>query len=274
MSDNYTRPPQLPHPHLPPNSLDTQEIIRRSKRRRLPRTIGTGLVSTLAIVGLGIAGVSGLAAFPFTGASSSDSAVSSEAATDDFTSDSQENADSFIYDAPNYDSSPLTESGESMPPTVPAEKLNLCGAPLAEAAPSATGLQLTVDFPTADAGSASVTGTVTLTNAGTGIITGTTPATPIITLSQNNVVIWHSNGPTIMMITEVNLSPGESLTYPASFTPVVCGPEDDSGESFRNDLPPAPAGSYEVSAAIDLTLTSSPSASELITGPRFPVVLR
>ena len=72
------------------------------------------------------------------------------------------------------------------------------------------------------------------------------------------------SGPMIEMAAVVDLAPGESMEYAASFVPVVCAVEDDLAESFRDDLPPAPAGSYDVSALIDL---STDGNAELISGP-------
>jgi hypothetical protein len=102
-------------------------------------------------------------------------------------------------------------------------------------------------------------------------VTGYTAASPAITLAQNGVVIWHSNGPMIEMAREVTLAPGESLDYAAAFSPVICGVEDDLGESFRDGLPEAPAGDYQVSAAIDLMGDFN---ADLITGPSQTITLR
>jgi len=75
----------------------------------------------------------------------------------------------------------------------------------------------------------------------------------------------------IAMAVDVNLAPGESLEYLASFQPVVCGVEDDMAESFGQKLPPLPSGDYEVSAAIDVI---GESATELVTGPASTVTLK
>ena len=152
----------------------------------------------------------------------------------------------------------------------PAEKINLCTAPVAMVVPSATGLVLSVDFPDAAAGTSRVDGVVVMTNTGGETITGYTAASPAITLAQNGTVIWHSNGPTIQLARDVALAPGESIEYAASFTPVVCDVEDDVAESFRTDLPSAPAGQYQVSAAIDLM---GERDADLITGDAQTVTL-
>jgi len=119
-------------------------------------------------------------------------------------------------------------------------------------------------------GASSVDGIVTMTNEGTETVSGTTASSAAITLSQDGIVLWHSNGPTNMMAAVVDLAPGESMEYAASFVPVVCTVDDDLAESFRDDLPAAPAGEYQVSAAIDL---STDSSAELITGPASTITL-
>ena len=152
-----------------------------------------------------------------------------------------------------------------------ASAMNQCGSPVVEVAPSETGLVFSVDFPDAAAGSDIVNGTVTMTNTGTQAWLGYTAAEPTITLAQNGVVIWHSNGPMIELAREVDLAQGESLEFLASFVPVVCGSDDETLDGFRTDLPAAPAGEYQVSAAIDLM---GEFDAQLITGPARTVTLR
>jgi hypothetical protein len=130
---------------------------------------------------------------------------------------------------------------------------------------------LTARFDDAAVGASSVEGIVTMTNEGSETVSGTTAASAAITLSQDGIVLWHSNGAMIDMAAVVDLAPGESMEYSASFVPVVCGVEDDLADGFRDDLPEAPAGTYQVSAAIDLT---TDGAAELITGPATTVTLK
>lgn len=227
-------------------AIDAQSVIRRSKTRRLPAQIGIGGAFTLAVGGLGVAGLQGLG--------------SSQSTT--------ESAVSLVEQAPAAGDG-IKGMMEGDAPTsgvkrAPAERINLCGGPLAQVAPSPTGLVLTVDFPDSPVGTAPVAGTVTLTNTGTEPVFGYGPATPAITLSQAGVVLWHSNGPSIQSIQDVALAPGESLAYAASFSPVVCAVEDDAAESFRTDLPAAGAGEYQLSAAADISVDGM---ADLVTGP-------
>jgi len=220
-------------------SIDIDSVIRRSRRRRLPAQVGVGGVFTLAIGGIGLVGVQGLGSVTQSASTSSESASDSGAGL------------------------AVPEQGGDVK-RAPADRLNLCGGTLAEVAPSATGLVLTPSFPDA-AGSASVEGTVTLTNTGGASITGYSAASPAITLSQNGIVLWHSNGPMIEMVRDIVLAPGESLEYPASFTPVVCTVDDDLAESFASDLPAVQPGEYQVSAAADVVIDGN---AALVTGPQ------
>jgi hypothetical protein len=240
-------------PEAPGRQIDVQSVIRRSKRRRLPAQVGIGGAFTLAVGGIGFVVVN---EFGPTGVQ-----TTSQVAT------TAEQGPAYDSPADGRESTNGMMQGDDSSAGIkraPADRINLCGGPLAEVAPSPSGLVLTVDFPDAPAGAAPVAGTVTLTNTGTEPVAGYSPATPAVTLSQNGIVLWHSNGPTIMMLKDVALAPGESLDYAASFTPVVCGVEDDSAEAFRDDLPPAAPGEYQVSAATDVSVDGS---AELVTGP-------
>lgn len=231
---------------LPSISIDTTSVIRRSRMRRLPRQVGIGSALTLAIAGIGIAGFAGLR--PPQQAMVTGSADQS-------------------------DGRAMQESSSGDSSLAPVEKLNPCGGEVARVEPSETGLVLTPQFAaSAPATGAEVVGTVTLTNTGTERVTGTTAALPAITLSQNGVTVWHSNGPMIMMAVMIDLAPGESMEYRSSFTPVLCAEEDETSESFREGLPALGAGTYELSAAIYL----SPDGGEaplLVTGPSMAVTL-
>jgi hypothetical protein len=257
------------------SSLDAGEVIRRSKQRRLPRRIGAGSVLSLAVVGIGVAGVTSAGGFSPMVSSSSDTSVVESA-------ESSDAAD--LFGSPGETSSPesagaadSTESfesgsfeGGSITPA-PADKVNLCGGTVAETAPSPSGLELTLEFADAAADSALVAGTATLTNTGDAAVTGYSAAAPAITLSRDTIVIWHSNGPTILSATEIDLAPGESMTYPVSFAPVVCSAEDELGGGFRDGLPATSPGQYDVSALLDVT---NQHGTELVSGPTTTVTLR
>ena len=239
--------------------IDTDAVIRRSKRRRLPAQLGVGGVATLAIGGIGVVALQNL------DSSVSPASIMSESST----AESGSAYDGFVAPAQEGPATrDAARDGSAEGGTVkraPADRINLCGGALAEVAPSATGLVLTPSFPDAAAGSGGVEGTVTLSNTGSTTVTGYSAASPAITLSQNGVVLWHSSGPTVQMIRDIALAPGESLQYTASFTPVVCSVDDDLAESLPDGLPAVQPGEYQVSAAADVVLEGG---AELVTGPQ------
>ncbi len=243
-------------------TIDLDQVLRRSARRRLPAQIALGTGVAVAVLSIGVAGLAGVRGMP--GGTSSTSGGTSTLSEGSGSDDADSGAD-----APAIAPGGAPDDGGLS--RAPADKLQFCGAPLSEIAQDDGGLVLTADFPGGRAGSASVDGTVTLTNNGTTRVVGTTAASPAVTLSRDGIVMWHSNGPMVAMAVQVDLAPGESLAYPASFMPVSCGIEDDGAESFRTDLPAVPAGRYDVSAAIDLTVADGTPV--LVTGPLAPVTL-
>lgn len=233
------------------NSLDASRIIARSRARRLPRVLGAAAVGTLVVAG--IATVAVTTSFLPQGVST--------------TSLEESAGDSAESEA----AAPVEQK------RAPADHINLCEAPVTDTPASPTGLQLDVEFaPTATAGTQPITGTVRLTNTSDRTVSGTTAAAPALTLSRDGTVVWHSNGPTILSLVVVELEPGASLEYPASFTPVLCTITDDLAEGFPADLPALEPGVYELSALIDFasaTSTSGTSELDLISGPRSTVTL-
>jgi hypothetical protein len=243
--------------------IDTRQVIRRARLRRLPAqiAIGGGVVVAAGVLVVGAA--VGLRAF----STSSGSASSSVAAAPEATSPVPAGGSA----ASDSSGSNSSGSGAITPDSggAPAEKLNLCGGSLADVAASATGLVLTPHFPDASAGAASVPGSVTLTNTSKTRWSGSTAASPSITLSRHGVVLWHSVT-TDTAARNIDLAPGESTTYPAVLEPVVCGVEDDT-DGFRTDLPHVAAGTYQVSAAIDAPVDG---LADLVTGPSQTISLK
>jgi hypothetical protein len=226
--------------------LDAGRIIRRSKRRRLPRQVGVGGVMTLAVAGIAVGGISGLKTF-LPGASMTSGA-------------SQSLDKGGSEQAPTRDSGAPTQGAVPTQGEIAAERINLCGGPVASVPPNSSGLVLTPHFPSdAPANGEPVTGAVTLTNTGTTTVTGSTAANAVITVSQQGIVLWHSNGPTIMLAKMVDLAPGQSMDYEASFTPVRCDADSDKPEGLPDNLPPLGAGDYQVSALIAVNRGSATS---------------
>jgi hypothetical protein len=242
----------------PRSSIDPHEVVARSRGRRRPLQIAAGAAGALVMAGVVVVAVQ---TSPF----SPPATMTSQGAADGGSTSEQ---------------APLAEGLESAGKRAPADRLNLCAGTLTEVTPSFYGLQAEVDFPAeTSVGTGPVSGTVRLTNTSSTRVSGSTSPTPAITLSQDGVVLWHSNGPTIMSLAIVDLEPGASVEYPASFTPVQCGIEDDLAPSFRDGLPAVPAGVYDLSAAIDFTADPSmvqPDTPELdlVTGPPSQITIR
>ncbi len=237
---------------VPYVKLDAQSVIARSRSQRLPRQLAAGSVGLLAIVGIAVLGIQVVKAPTVTSIASGLAGSSAV---------------------------PQAAAGDAVK-RAPASLINLCGAPLASAPASASGLVATVMFPdVASADAARIDGQVLLTNTGQFRVLGTTSSSPTITLSQDGVVLWHSNGGTDQSAVVVDLQPGDSLEYRVSFTPLRCEPADETQPTFPPTLPSVPPGDYDLSAAIDF----SPDASmaqygvtdvDLITGPIAVVTLQ
>ncbi len=233
----------------PTSSIDPKRVIARSRARRLPRQLAAGAVGALAITGVSVLAIQV----------------------------SQVPSPATMTAGEAYDQSAPAPEIDSIK-RAPADKVNLCAGSLAEVAPSQYGLQLDVTFPaTAPVGTEPVTGTVLLTNTSDREVIGSTAATPVLTLSQNGTVLWHTNGAMVMSLVTVDLQPGESLEYSASFAPVRCDVDDDLADSFRADLPPVPAGDYQLSALIDFTadpvMKQQTTELDLVSGPLSAITL-
>lgn len=241
-------------PDRGPASLDVDRIVRRARARRLPRQLAAGAVGSLAVVAIVVPvslGAGSLVLPSTSGGAADEAPLSAE------------------------DSSLGAGTGPGSEALAPAQRLQLCAAPLVEPAPDAGGLVLEIaPLAPADADAAWIEATVTLTNTGTVPVSGTTGAAPVLALAEDGTVLWHGNGPTTMIAVLVDLAPGESMEYEAGFAPLRCGPEDDASDlGFREDLPAAGPGEYTLQAAIDL-VPNDGGATRLVTGPATPVTLR
>lgn len=235
--------------------IDVKGVLSRSRSRRRRRELLVGGVTAVAALGIlvpvAMGGLGGAAP-----ASESTTAGSA--------------------DLPDPLSEPETDAGpgaggEEGIGLAPVSRLNLCGGTLAEVAPASSGLRLSVDFPDA-AIAEQVSGIATLTNTGAVRITGTTSASPWMTLSRDGVVLWHTEA-MILIAAEVDLDPGESVQMPASVQPVECAVEDDA-DGFRAELPVLPPGEYEVSGALEIAPVDGSGPAELVVSPTDPVTLR
>lgn len=231
-----------------PGGLDAKRIISRSRARRLPKQIGAGAVGSLAVIGFGAVGVQSLQ-------------VATPISSMDQTAE-----------AP-------VDTMESAAKRPPVEMVNMCGVPLAEVSPSFYGLQLDAVFPaSAPVGTEPVDGVVRMTNTSDIRVVGTTDPAASVSLSQDSITLWHSNGVMNRSIQIVDLAPGESLEYPATFTPVRCESDFDLEPGSGVELPPVPAGEYELSALIyfhpdDSMPQTGTTELDLVSGPTSTITL-
>jgi len=231
------------------DSPDLRTVIARSKRRRLPRQLGMGGAVALAVGGISVVGIQNVASFT----------AAPHIAAEDSSVDSPDSAG--------------RESGPNMAmERAPLEKLNLCGGPLAEVGAGTTGLVVTAGFPDAAAGATELAGTVTLRNTGPQTMSATMNTAPVVTITRDGVVVWHSTGLSNEM-TRLELAPGGSIGVASSLTPAECARDDELADGLRSGLPPLPAGRYGVSAAVEITPDTT-GIPEIATGPETVIELR
>lgn len=235
--------------------IDPDAVIRKAKARRAPRQIAFGSVAVLAVAGFAILGTSTLPSFISMSTGTADSA--GVAGPESAMSELKDDHFNGLYDARRA----LT---------------GRCGETSSALAPTPLGLQLMAAFPSSiPADGESVAGTVTLTNTGSSHVRGSTSSEPVLILSRNGVTVWHSNGPLPSEPHAVDLAPGDSISYPASFTPVECSAEDEVGDRFRDNLPALEPGEVELTAAIWFVPEGADTAAgAAISGPPQTITLR
>lgn len=243
-----------------PGALDSADIIRRAKARRRPKRIVAGVVG-------GVAGVGALAlVLPLTlgiggaGLSAAGGSAADEAGAGD-------------------DASTLKSDAEESSSALSVPIFPVCGAPLTEAAPDPDGLVLRVAPVGAHAGAERITTTVTLTNEGDTEVAGITGMSARLTFAGDGKVLWFDNEPHFLVGMGLDLQPGESKSFPATFRPVVCDPSDDvrTAEGFPPDLPSAPPGDYTLTATLDLVSPgdgTGENTNRQITGPATAISLQ
>lgn len=239
----------------PRGEIDVEAVLRRARARRRPKVALAGAGSVLAIAAIAVPAV---LTSSFGGAGGA--------------------ADSAIVAGEQYAPESASDAGgagaadQAMAEKAPPDRLNLCTAPVAEPIPSESGLVVTVAPVAASATGHGIPIMVTLTNAGRERITGTTGGRPSVTFARDGITLWHTNGPQDLIARVVDLAPGQSMSYPATFEPVVCGVEDDQSEAFRAELPAAGPGEYTLSAAIEVT-SEDGTVIELVSGPPVEITL-
>lgn len=229
----------------PRSAIDVAVVLRRSRARRRPALIGTGVLAIVAVVGIGGLGIAALGTLTPADLTAADSAPSS-----DGTEETEALADEGTALAPDW-------------------LQNRCGAPIVTPADVPNlGLELDVEFPDrASVGTESVPGMVRLTNTSAEVVTGTASAAPAVTLSEGGLTVWHTSGVGDGEVVDIALGPGESLDFPAVIRPLLCTPQDEARalEGFDEGLDAVSPGEYAVSAILDVTLDTG-------TAGRTPVV--
>jgi hypothetical protein len=232
------------------HAIDLDAVLRRSRARRRPRVGAAAIVGSLAVLAIVVpVGVSVAAGQTGLFSASSGSASSAD--------------DGGGKSAP--ESLAGGSNGGAVDGAAPVQKVNLCTGALARLAPAANGLILTVGPVEAAATDRDIQATVTLTNSGTAPFTGSASPFPVLTLSRDGIVLWHSNGAVPSLAAVIDLAPGASMSFPTTFEPLVCGAADDERTSFREDLPATGPGTYGLSAV--LGVSSDDGASVLVSGP-------
>ena len=244
-----------------PDAIDLDAVLRRSRARRRPQVLAVAVVSSLSALAI-IVPVSVSVALGQTGmfSASSGSAVSAP---------DVKAPESLVGGATDGSANGSADGGAGG--LAPAQKVNLCSGPLAELAPASNGLVLTVAPVEAAASDRSIPATVTLTNTGATAFSGSASPYPILTLSRDGIVLWHSNGSVPSLAAIVELAPGASMSFATTFEPLVCGVADDERTTFRRDLPAAGPGSYGLSAILEVS--ANDGTSVVAGGPAAAVTL-
>ena len=240
------------------DAINLDAVLRRSRARRRPRVAAIAVVGSLAmlavVVPVGVSTVLGQPG-PFSASSGSTAGDS--------------NGLKAPESGPDAAGGAVDGGGIGLAPT---QKVNLCTGTLAELAPASNGLLLTVEPVEAKATDRDIPVTVTLTNTGSTEFSGSASPFPVLTLSRDAIVLWHSNGAVPSLAAVINLAPGASVQFSTTFEPLVCGVADDERSTFRSELPAAGTGSYRLSAVLEVTADTG--SSVVVSGPAAAVTLR
>lgn len=239
-----------------PRAIDLDAVLTASRaRRRARRTAvvgaGSAAAALLAMGGL-VMGLQGTGLLGTTG-SSSDSASIAESPMEA----REDSADGF--------------AAESM--LAPAEKVNPCGAPIAEATDAAGGsLSVAVEPVAAVAPGGVGSALVTVTNPGPATVEGEVRVAPALTIADDGVTVWHSNGAVPPETTAVTLAPGESIQLEGLIEAVACTAADEAAGAFPPGLPPLAPGAYGVTAVV-VFLAEGTGAVEYLVAPLTPLTV-
>ncbi|MER3389524.1 MAG: hypothetical protein RJQ01_05775 [Microcella sp.] len=246
----------------PRSALDVDAIVRRSRARRRPALIGTGVVATVLIVGIGGLSVGALGSLVPNDLTAADTASTAEEAAVE------------QGGSPEMDGGEAADGGSAL---APDWLQNRCGsAPVTPADVPDAGLLLEIDFPArATTADDRVEGTVRVTNTSGERVSGRVSSSPAITLASGGLTVWHTSGVAEQGERTIALDPGESREFAAVLRPLLCTIDDEvrASEGFDAGLAPLPPGEYAVSAVLDIVVDDAPQVrTPLVSAPE-PLVL-
>jgi hypothetical protein len=235
-----------------PTSIDIDDVLRRSRaRRRARRTAvlsATGAVAAVLAVGGLVLGLQRVGGPTTADAPVMEAAESAGVAT--------EGAEGGADDA-------------SLRLVAPHE-VNQCGAAVAEATDAATSaLTVSIDAPAAPVRpGTNGPATVTVTNSGTDVVTGTLHIDAPLTVAESGITVWSSGPVPDVGLLPIDLAPGESATLSRSFETRSCDPAAEGDTAPPALAPPLDPGDYGLSAIV--TFTAPDGAISYLISPIAP----
>ncbi len=247
----------------PASSLDPAAIIRRSKRKRLPRQLSAGSVLTLAAAGIGVAGVTGVGGLNFMGVRTASDLAESAADAPGWVG-ANSSPDGPGADGPGADA----DAGRNTPYIGEGDEAAPCGTAQAPPSNNPWRIRLEVNVASKAAGADSlVTATITIRNNGSAAAE-VTPVGPVVhTLQRDGVVVAIGSGELLGMdgapFTEpLNLGAGQSTTLQSEFALATC----------LSVHPGVPAGDYLLGT--QLGFESDTGTTAIIDGTLTDITVR
>ncbi|WP_136708669.1 hypothetical protein [Agromyces sp. H66] len=223
-----------------PSPIDVDVMLRRSRAAR--RTRRTALVRGAGAV-VGVLAVAGLA-FGLQG-------IAGPSATDGQLALESDESGGMTPEAAEDGA-----SEEATGPRLPAPyEVNRCGAPVApptDAAASPLAVAVAPP-PGAVPPGTSATVTITVTNLGDDVVSGTLAADPPVTVASAGITVWHSDPVGDAAAIPVTLAPGASVSLETVLETRSCTEADDAGGSLPPDLPALAPGEYGLGVVVSFT---------------------
>lgn len=238
-----------------PRGIDLDVVLRESRaRRRARRTAVAGgagaLAAVLAVGGLVVGMRQGFGPASGGGPAAVESAESGDAPS---AAERPEAATGFRLMAPDD----VNRCGETVAAPTDASTARLALSVTTPAGPVAPGASLSI--------------TVTLTNAGDTHLEGEVLGMPSLTIADDGVVVWRPDAVAAEPApVAISLAPGASTTLVGALEAETCGLEDAAAPSAP-PASPLPAGAYELGAIVAFTPTAGEPA--LLISPSVPLAV-